>query len=108
MKCLDFFKRKSWRWVGTVEGVCQWHDKGVHTHTVLVIWNLFERTDGKRRADLTGDLKWNDSAHVTSRQAAVRLWINGGPLPELKASATPPRPKPTLHIFPGGKGGGAA
>lgn len=97
-----------WTWVGTVEGLCQWTDRGKPVGSWdVVIWNLYERGDGKRRVQVTGDPKWSDSPHVLRRQAAVKAWVRGGPIPQLKETPQPTKPKADLVVFPGGKNGAA-
>lgn len=110
MKWLDNLRaRYRWSWAGTVEGKCVLTDddgrakKGGNRSSY---WNLYVRGDGKRRASLIAN-SYCDSHAARVTRAEVRAWENGGPLPDLYKSPSPPRPKPSLVVFPGGRDGAA-
>lgn len=100
--------RYTWRWIGTVEGPTFYLDSngdrkpGGSGHCY---WNLYERGDGKRDYAQIGTN--HGSALALQREAEVRAWYRGGPLPTLSNQAEPTKPKgkaTLLVVFPGGKG----
>lgn len=102
--------RYTWRWIGTVEGPTELIDgngERIPGWDRRCYWNLYERGDGKRK-DVRVGRQWG-SALSLLREAEVRAWVGGGPLPTLYDQAAPrPSPKPkgkaTLVVLDGGKG----
>lgn len=95
--------RYSWRWVGMVEGPTQYVDKEGNNSAggrLCCYWNLFERGDGKRDYTLIGFN--HGSALALRREAEVKAWHLGGPLPPI---TTPEKPKATLIVLNGGRDG---
>lgn len=92
-------------WIGTVEGKCRWIMGGKDTGvTESVFWNLYVRGDGKRKFEVTGDVRYARSAHVVECETLVKVWKSGGPVPPLRHRANPQQKPPKLLVFPGGKG----
>lgn len=110
MKWLDALKaRYVWRFVGTVEGVTRIvRDDGSCKPggDNRCYWNLYERGDGSRKFTRIGDNLGSPASNY--KEAQVRAWVKGGPMPSFeitgtKPPATPKKDKAKLISFPGGK-----
>lgn len=96
--------RYRWHWVGTVEG--ENLDAGRSAH---MYWNLYQRGDGSRKFKQEPhyvELKYS-SVLCRRKYTQIVVWKNGGPVPELYASAFHGSPRGKLSIINGGKGGAA-
>lgn len=91
----------NWEYVGTVEGVSRVKDEdGKVAYQMSGFWVLLEQRSGRRKFIQNGDA--GRSPYAEAQRAAVRAWINGGPLPQ--NTAPPPvedRPKAKLLVFNG-------
>lgn len=103
------FPSLKWNWVGTAMGQCFYVDENGTRKPGgerRVYWTLYQRGDGKRRYDVTGDHRYHDSPDVNRRRSQVLAWVHGAPLPPLIDAADIPivaSKKAKLIVFPGGK-----
>jgi hypothetical protein len=77
-------KSRKWHWVGTVDARTEWVDaksKDLPPTISQAYYALYERGDGKRKYEKTGER--GNSPYAIRKAHSVQLWINGGPMPEL-------------------------